>query len=189
MDPLYAFVCRGLLTEASLDKVGRQRRRHFGNPDALQVKQALSFDLLDPDLLADAQRMSVIYTSIHTFENMIRQLVIKAMTERHGPTWWSNVPERIRKTAKSRMEEDAKFRWHGARGTSEINYCDFGDLSSIIVTNWTVFEDVVADLEWAKGVLATLEKSRNIVMHGGVLSKEDVERVGMNVRDWIRQTG
>ena len=55
LDPLYAFICRGLLTEASLDKVGRQRRRHFGNPDALQVQQTLSFDLLDPDLLADAR--------------------------------------------------------------------------------------------------------------------------------------
>lgn len=30
---------------------------------------------------------------------------------------------------------------------------------------------------------------RNIVMHGGVLAKEDIERVGMNIRDWIRQTG
>ncbi len=188
-DRLYAFVCRGLLTEASLDKVGRQRRKHFGNPDALRVQQTLSFDLLDPDLLADAQRMSLIYTAIHCFENMVRQLVMKAMAERHGPGWWSKVPDRIQKTARTRIEEDAKFRWHGARGSSEINYCDFGDLSSIIVTNWEVFEDVIANMEWAKAVLITLEKSRNIVMHGGVLAKEDVERVGMNIRDWIRQTG
>jgi len=46
-----------------------------------------------------------------------------------------------------------------------------------------------ANLEWAKAVLNTLEKSRNIVMHGGVLAKEDIERIGMNVRDWVRQTG
>ena len=189
MDHLYAFVCRGLLTEASLDKVGRQRRRHFGSQDAAQLQQTLSFDVLDSDLLADAQRMSVVYTAIHTFENTVRQLVLKAMAERNGAGWWSKVPERIQKTVKTRMEEDAKFRWHGARGSSEINYCDFGDLSSIIVTNWDVFEDVVANLEWAKAVLSTLEKSRNIVMHAGVLANEDIERVGMNIRDWIRQTG
>ena len=111
------------------------------------------------------------------------------MLEANGSDWWSKVPDRIQKTVKSRMEEDAKFRWHGARGTAEINYCDFGDLSSIVVTNWAVFEDVVANLEWAKGLLGTLEKSRNIVMHGGVLAKEDTERIGMNIRDWIRQTG
>ena len=86
--------------------------------------------------------MSVVYAAIHAFENTVRALVVKAMIEKHGATWWDNVPERIRKTSKSRMEEDAKFRWHGARGTSEINYCDFSDLSSIIVTNWPVFEDL-----------------------------------------------
>jgi hypothetical protein len=189
MDQLYNFVFRGQLAEASLDKIGRQRRKHFGGQDATQLQQTLSFDLLDSDLLADAQRMSMVYAAVHSFENMVRTLVMKAMAERHGASWWPKVPERIQKTVKTRMEEDAKFRWHGARGTVEINYCDFGDLSSIIVTNWEVFEDVVANLEWAKSVLGTLEKSRNIVMHGGVLAKEDVERVGMNIRDWIRQTG
>lgn len=87
------------------------------------------------------------------------------------------------------MEEDAKFRWHGARGTSEINYCDFGDLSSIIVTNWEVFEDLLGNMEWAKAALNALEKSRNIVMHGGSVANEDVERIGVNIRDWIRQAG
>jgi hypothetical protein len=133
--------------------------------------------------------MSVVYAAIHAFENTVRLMVVKAMAENHGAAWWDRVPERIRKTSKTRMEEDAKFRWHGARGTSEINYCDFGDLSSIIVTNWTVFQDLLGNMEWAKAILTSLEKSRNIVMHGGSVAKEDVERIGMNIRDWIRQAG
>jgi hypothetical protein len=44
-------------------------------------------------------------------------------------------------------------------------------------------------MEWAKAELISLEKSRNIVMHGGSVAKEDVERIGMNIRDWIRQAG
>src|SRR5258707_6006669 len=114
---------------------------------------SLSFGLLDSDLLADAQRMSIAYTAIHAFENTVRKLVIKAMAESHGESWWTKVPERIQKTVKTRMEEDARFRWHGARGSTEINYCDFGDLSSIIVTNWSMFEPVVANMEWAKAVI------------------------------------
>jgi len=133
--------------------------------------------------------MSISYAAIHAFENMVRNFVKKAMAEHHGEDWWQKVPERIRNSVNTRMEEDAKFRWHGARGTSEMNYCDFGDLSSIIVTNWTAFQDVLGTLEWSKAVLGALEKSRNIVMHGGLLAKEDVERIGMNIRDWIRQTG
>jgi hypothetical protein len=189
MDQLYSFLCRGMLAEASLDKVGRQRRRHFGMQDAAQVRLSLSYDMLDADCLADALRMSVVYAAIHAFENMVRKFVTEAMAEAHGEGWWTKVPERIQKTVRTRMEEDAKFRWHGARGSSQINYCDFGDLSSVIVTNWDIFEPVVANMEWAKAVLSALEKSRNIVMHGGVLAKEDIERIGMNIRDWIRQTG
>jgi len=189
MDDLYTFVYRGVLTDASLDRVGRRRRRHFGSEDATKLRQALSYDMLDQDRLVDAQQMSIVYSAIHAFENMVRDLVRKAMAEAHGENWWSNVPEKIRKRVTTRMGEDAKFRWHGARGASEITYCDFGDLSSIIVTNWHEFENVLSVMEWAKAVLNTLEKSRNIVMHGGVLAKEDVERIGMNIRDWIRQTG
>ena len=189
MDDLYTFVYRGILADASLDKTGRKRRRHFGPEDAAQLRQALSYDMLDLDRLADAQRMSIIYTAIHTFENMIRDLVKKAMAEAHGENWWSKVPDKIIKKVAGRIAEDSKFRWHGTRGGSEITYCDFGDLSSIIVTNWSEFENVLFDMEWSKAVLNTLEKSRNIVMHGGLLAKEDVERIGMNIRDWIRQTG
>ena len=189
MDDLYAFVYRGVLADANLDSVGRKRQTHFGPEDAAQIRQVLSYSMLDQGRLADAQRMSIVYTAIHAFENMVRDLVQKAMAETHGEGWWSKVPDKIRKRVTTRMEEDAKFRWHGTRGGSEITYCDFGDLSSIIVTNWQEFEDVLSDMEWSKIVLGTLERSRNIVMHGGVLAKEDLERIGMNIRDWIRQAG
>ena len=188
---LYSFVYRGVLTEEALDRAGRQRRSHFGAEDALTIQRSLSYDFLDPDLLAEAQRMAVVYAAVHAFENTVRMMVTKAMAENHGETWWDKVPERIRKTSTTRMEEDAKFRWHGARGSTQaqINYCDFSDLSSIIVVNWPVFEDLLGNMEWAKATLNALEKSRNIVMHGGSIAKEDVERIGMNIRDWIRQAG
>lgn len=189
MDDLYTFVYRGLLTEESLDKAGRKRRRHFGAEDAARMRQALAFDMLGEEMLNAAYRMSIVYTAIHAFENSVRELVVSTMSDAFQEDWWTKVPERIQKRVKTRMEEDAKFRWHGARGASEIMYCDFGDLSSIIMTNWTHFEDNLANLEWSKSVLNTLEMSRNIVMHGGVLSLEDVERIGMNIRDWIRQAG
>lgn len=189
MDNLYSFIYRGVLTEEALDRAGRDRRKHFGAEEAREMQKTLCYDLLEHDALADAQRMSTVYAAIHAFENIVRHLVSTAMVEHHGEAWWQQVPERIRKTVSTRMIEDAKFRWHGSRGTAEIQYCDFSDLSSIIVTNWAAFENLLMNLEWAKAVLSTLEKSRNTTMHGGVLAKEDIERIGMNVRDWIRQTG
>ena len=186
---LYSFVYRGILTDESLDRAGRKSKSHFGTEDSLALERSLCYDFLDSDRLSAAKRMSYVYAAIAAFENMVRSLVTKAMAESHPSDWWSNVPSKIQKMARSRMEEEARFRWHGARGTEPINYCDFGDMSSIIVTNWTVFEDIIGNLEWAKGVLNTLEKSRNIIMHSGTLANEDIERVGMNIRDWIRQVG
>lgn len=186
---LYSFVYRGVLTDEALDGVGRRRRSHFGAEEAKLIQKSLSFDFLDPDLLAEAQRMAFVYTAIHAFENGVRALVTKAMAEEHGESWWERVPDKVQKRSKSRMEEDAKNRWHGARGAQDINYCDFGDLVSIIDTNWSIFDDLLGSLEWTKAILNSLERSRNTVMHGGALAKEDIERIGMNIRDWIRQVG
>lgn len=189
MDDLYTFVYKGILTDESLDKAGRKKTHNFSQEEAQGIKDALSFEMLDSESLTDARKMSIIYTAIHAFENMVRDLVKKAMVEEYEEEWWSKISERIKTKVTKRMADEAKFRWHGARGGSEIEYCDFGDLSSIVVANWSVFEEILVDMEWTKSLLSILERSRNIVMHGGVLSRQDIERIGMNVRDWVRQVG
>ncbi len=75
MNQLYDFVYRGMLTEESLDKAGRRRRRAVGAEEVENLGRSLSFDMLDRDLLTEAQRMSVVYTGVHAFENTVRQLV------------------------------------------------------------------------------------------------------------------
>lgn len=188
-DDLYPFVFRGLLTESSLDKAGRQEKATLVSSDRKMIEAKLAYDMLDDDALVDAERMAIVYTAIHTFENMVRELVKTTLMDNHKEKWWDKVPSKIQKKVSSRMDDDAKFKWHGTRGGSEIEYCDFGDLSSIIVVNWDVFELALNDLEWSKSLLGILERSRNIVMHGGVLAVQDIERIGGNIRDWLRQTG
>src|SRR5258708_10142137 len=143
MDNLYSFVYRGILTDESLDRGGRRRRLLVGAEELERLAASLSLDALDQELSQDARRMAVVYQSIHTFENMVRRFVQKALSEAFEADWWSHVSEKIRNKVTSRMEEDAQFRWHGRRGGSEIMYCDFGDLSSMIATNWPVFVDVI----------------------------------------------
>lgn len=189
VDDLYPFVYRGLLTEESLDKAGRLIKSSLNGTDAVLVADKLAYGMLDNDALIAAQRMAIVYSAIHAFENMVREFVKSTLIEKHKENWWQKVPERIRKKVTTRMAEDAKFRWHGARGGSEIIYCDFGDLSSIVVVNWADFEFALTDIEWAKSMLGVLERSRNIVMHGGVLAIQDIERIGGNIRDWVRQVG
>jgi hypothetical protein len=106
--------------------------------------KALSFEMLDKDNLSTAKRMSLVYIALHSFENSVRDLVKSAMAENYLEKWWEKVPEKIRNKVQTRCEEDSKFRFHGSRGSEEIMYCDFGDLSSIIVVNWALCKQDIA---------------------------------------------
>ena len=55
--------------------------------------------------------------------------------------------------------------------------------------NWAVFEDIIQDIDWLRQIVRSVERSRNVIMHSGQLSLDDIERVGVNIRDYIRQVG
>lgn len=63
------------------------------------------------------------------------------------------------------------------------------DLANIMGQNYDLFEVHIVSLEWAKQIFTTLEKSRNVIMHSGELGERDIERIGINIRDWISQVG
>jgi hypothetical protein len=188
MDDIYTFVYKGILTQESLKKSYALESENE-QIDETKLKKALSFELFDQEILEQSQRMCIIYQAIYTFENMVRKMVVKALDEKYSNDWWNHVNESTQKKVKARKEEESKIKWHTSRGNSEIFYCDFGDLSSIICGNWDLFDDLLRNQEWVKQLLSGLEKSRNVVMHGGYLAQEDVERIGINIRDWLRQTG
>jgi predicted oxidoreductase (fatty acid repression mutant protein) len=112
------------------------------------------------------------------------------LSDEKGETWWdTSVSENIRKRAESRKSQEDKIRWHTSRGQSLIYYTELGDLVSILQNNWELFEDYLHSFEWAKNIIVTLEKSRNVIMHGGQLDMTDIERIGTSIRDWVRQIG
>lgn len=134
--------------------------------------------------------MATVYTAISAFENTIREFVVKILIENKGENWWEDcVSEKIRNKAETRKEQEDKVRWHTQRGDSLINYTEFGDLASIMNNNLELFSDYIVSIEWARNIIATVERSRNVIMHSGELSARDIERIGINIRDWISQVG
>jgi hypothetical protein len=186
---LYKFVYRGQLTEEALDQAGRQPR-NLGAWNISQTTAALNFDLLDPDDLDISLRMAGVYAAITSFERSARRFVARVLQAEHGDSWWDKcVSERIRKFAESRRDEEDKIKWHGTRGDDPLTYTEMGHLSQIIQQNWPDFEAHIRRLEWANSVFSTVERSRNVIMHSGTLDADDIERVGMNIRDWVKQVG
>lgn len=191
-DPLYSFGLRGLLTEAALEKAGHNKKISFSEKWELDNAKRLGIPLLDEELVTKSRKMAVVYTAICAFENTVREFIEKKLLEEKKADWWTkSVNPKIRQKAESRKKEESGVRWLTPRGTSLIYYTDFGDLVSIMGSdqNWKYFQIHIDNIEWAKQIITTLEKSRNIIMHGGELAPTDIERVGIYIRDWISQVG
>jgi Swt1-like HEPN len=187
-DAVYAFVFKRLLAEEALDKAGRLIYRNSGFTDA-ETEKRLSLHLLDEDMVARARKMAAVYTAIAAFENSVRELITKKLLEVIGEDWWvQGVSAKIREKAQTRCDEEEKIRWHTRRGSALIDYTEFGDLASIINQNWDNFKDHLHNLEWVRQIIDTLERSRNLIMHSE-LGNEDIERIGIVIRDWVKQVG
>lgn len=64
-----------------------------------------------------------------------------------------------------------------------------GNLGNIMRNHWQHFEAHIPSVEWANALLDIVERSGNLIMHSGQLGREDVERIGINIRDWLKQVG
>jgi Swt1-like HEPN len=189
VDSIYDFAFRGLLAEEALDRAGRPATTDFAKLDAI-IAERLSLDLLDETFVASAKQMAAVYAAIAAFENSARKLISTVLLAQVGENWWETaVSGPIRKKAETRRKDEQKIKFHAQRGDSPIIYTDLGDLGNIIGNNWGHFEAYIPTIEWAKSVFNTIELSRNVIMHSGVLELGDIERVGINIRDWIKQVG
>jgi hypothetical protein len=186
---IYEFTYRGLLAEEALDREGRRNNRLVALEDSA-IAQALSLDVLDDVNVANAKAMALVYTAIAAFENSVRSLVLKTLADRFKEEWWEKgVSKGIRDRAEKRLADEEQVRWHAQRGNDPINYTTFGDLKNVMQNNWDCFEVLIGSLPWASGIFDVVERSRNVIMHSGTLEREDIERLGVNIRDWIKQVG
>ena len=187
--PLYEFAFRGFLAEEALDRAGRIHPNLVGALDE-EYAQRLGIELLDEQFVGSARQMAMVYMAITAFENSVRKFISAVLLEKAGGDWWTSaVSASIKKKVESRQKEEEKVRWHTQRGALPITYTDMGDLGNIMRNSWQHFEAHIPSIEWANSLLDIVERSRNVIMHSGYLGREDVERVGINIRDWIKQVG
>jgi hypothetical protein len=185
---VYDFVYRAQLAEEALDREGRPKAALPFLDE--EVAEKVSLSLLDDHFVTQARRMATVYTAIAAFEQTVRDLVQRVLLEDAGADWWEQrVSTSVKSKAKKRQEDEAKHRFHTQRGDDPISFIDFGDLLNVMRANEAVFEPFWPSPEWARGIFDAVERSRNVIMHSGLLDLEDVERVGMNIRDWVRQVG
>lgn len=190
---LYSFVFRGLLAEEALDKAGRFRY----SPEALyfseEIAKTLHLYSMDERYVQQSKSMITVFTAITSFENATREFIYLTLLDAYRSEWWSKgIQTSIREKAESRKDNESKIKWHVNRGDAMMSYLEFGHLPKIITSqnNWKYFEPYFSftnSIEWVKTLFEDIEKSRNVIMHSGVLDEFDIARVGMNIRDWLIQ--
>lgn len=188
-DDLYAFVFKGAIAQ---DAASRALSKTVAAPSdhVERISAAMPVDMLDKDYVLAASKMARVYTAIAAFENSSRKFIQDRMLEDHGANWWTDkVSKSVRDAAERRKEDEDQHRYHGTRGAAMIFYTQLGDLVTIMRQNEPSFQDYIPSSDWAQQLFKSLERSRNVIMHSGELSMNDIERVGMNIRDWIRQVG
>ena len=130
------------------------------------------------------------YLAFFCLENAVRGLVTDRMNETHGSGWWETYCSTgIRDKVGKRRSAEGVNRWHMMRGAENIYYTDFGDLRSIIQSNWVDFEDLFPDQNWVLSRLTELENSRNVIAHMNALDETETTRLRLYLRDWMRQVG
>jgi hypothetical protein len=181
---------RGFLTSEMLLKSGWQRSTTTAGLPGPEMLERLGITLMDENNVDRAMRMSIVYVAICSFESSVREFISKKMLEEKGADWWDKyVKADVKKRAEQRRESEDSTKWVSPRGEEIINYTEFGDLISILSGNIKLFEAHIGTIEWAQSIVTPLEKMRHIIMHGGELDLRDIERVGINIRDWISQVG
>jgi hypothetical protein len=186
---IYSFVYRGILANETIRRVLPNPDEATKEPEA-DIRRRIPLDMLDDDLVAGARKMAWVYVAIAAFESAVRNFVEERLLEKIGANWWeTSISSSIKTEAERRKKDEELIRWHGSRGTSMLAYVQLGDLAGIIQKNHERFADLIPSVEWAREIFRSLERSRNVIMHSGQLTIADIERVAMNIRDWLRQVG
>ncbi len=190
---LYSFVFRGALAEEALDNEGRLKY----SPEAIYFSEEIAKKLflheIDEKYVQQSKSMITVFTAITAFENATREFVYSILLDAYKNEWWEKgVQAGIREKAETRKDTESKIKWHISRGDAMMSFLEFGDLPKIMCSqnNWQYFEPYFSfngAPEWIRSIFGDLEKSRNVIMHSGILDDFDIARVGLNIRDWLHQ--
>ena len=145
-------------------------------------------------LRSAASSMAEHYEIFYCLENFIRELVRERLEEDFGLDWWDVeeprvvVPPSVKENAERNLkrESDAAVT---ARSSELIDYTTFGELSTIIDSNWETFGDLFNSRKGTISVLARLNLLRGPIAHCSELSEDEVLRLRLTLADWFRLMG
>lgn len=184
------FLFRGLLFESEAQEF--QSAGIQVGADTGQAEERLLSEALAPFGVGrrnEALEMARLFALLHCFENEVRALIRETLAENEGPDWQERLPQKVKKNAESRQATAAADTWLEGEKSDMLGFVDFGDLASIIIEKWSLFESIMPSQHWLKQRMDELEKARNFIAHNRMLLPSEFQRIYMYVADWNRVIG
>lgn len=162
----------------------------------LRGRAVTSVERAEQDLFAPVQEhirtgsleMQRVYRVLYVLENIVRDFIDVRFREVDQTSDWfeGRASSDMKRKLEQRRAAEEKNQWHSGRNRHPLFYMDFGDLAKLIITHWSVFEDLPGQT-WVQSRLDEAERSRNVIAHTNLLTSEEASRLQMHLRDWLRQ--
>lgn len=186
---LKSFVFNAMLIEDSLFSLQKQGVPIKEGIEQQPVSRIVSNEY-NPLLIQQALDMSSVYTILFCIENTLRDFIVQRLSERKGLDWWNTcVPKKVQEDANKLKAREEQNKYLSTRGDSPINYTMLDNLAQIVINNWDDFSDIIPNQSWIQSRMHDLTMCRNVIMHTGVLSRYDIERIESISRDFMSQLG
>lgn len=119
-------------------------------------------------------RMTQNYGMLFELEQTMRAFVAQHLEAAFGTNWWdrANIDTDIRNTVARRQTEPTN-QWLDDYSTSVLRFTDLDHLRLIILKNYSVFKDKIADRDWFNSTMIYLTRPRNRVGHVNTFSADD----------------
>ncbi len=133
------------------------------------------------------------YSILFILENSLRLFVERILAAKYGSDWWLEIGKKkatseIAKKVGDRKKNESENWHHTKRGVHEVYYTDYSDLLQLMRTFDTEFSSYFKKgaEKNLPGKLAELVPTRNVVAHNNPITKNDLDRLRIHVKDWIK---
>ncbi len=184
-DTLRLFGMKSLLAEAELARLEKEGIE-IHHQETIKQDEIVDVDLFEPDIRAQAKKMSELYFLQYCLENSIRRFIAERLTEKHGASWWdTQVPTDVQQEV-DKLRKQEKDTPMEIRSADPLAYTNFGDLVKIIDHNWSDFSDTIRSQKAMGETLNRLSRLRNPIAHSCEMDEDDITRFMLHMKDWQR---
>lgn len=129
--------------------------------------------ILNSDLIQKGKSMSEVYLYLYCIENSMRIFINKQLVEKYGENYFDQLSEGLKRKITVRKNNEEKNKWLSFRGSSDLFYLDFKELSSIIRGKWELFEKYFPSQEWIASKIDDLSEVRNLIAHNSYITEQE----------------